>query len=203
MEKPVVIDAGSGDIHLPNGFVITSSLTLGEFQRSWFGRGAAPNHPASEPQSCWFDLNAGLLTSHPVSVGLSFYEQGLIRASLRISAAYATEDSMEAGLDAESSIKSFHDALLRHDLGEPDAVISDTGEDHPGLERSNYHHLSWGEAKSTFNYGGGDSYISIEYATRRAQVREEERKRKGEQRQQRADAGIWMASVIRQINNEY
>jgi len=161
-----VIDAGSGDIYLPNGFVITSSLTLGEFQRSWFGRSAAPNHPDSEPQSCWFRLNAGLLASHPVSVGLSFYEQELIHASLRISAAHALQDSLEAGFDAESSIKSFHDALLRHDLGEPSAVISDTGEDHPGLERSNYHYLLWGRAESTFDYGGGDSYISIEYGNR-------------------------------------
>ncbi len=194
-----MIDAGSGDIHLPNGYVITSSLTLGEFQRSWFGRGAASNHPAFEPQSCWFHLNAGLLTSHPVSVGLSFYEQQLIQASLRISAVHAIQDSLEAGLDAESSIKSFHDALLRHDLGGPNAVISDTGEDYPGLERSNYHHLSWGKAKSTFDYGGGDSYISIEYDGRPARARDEERKREDEQRQQRADAETWMASVIRQI----
>ncbi len=131
-----MINAGSGHIYLPNGFLITSVLTLEEFQHSWSGRDAVPNHPTSEPWRSWFHLEAGKLDSFPFSVQLSFYEQMLINVCLRISVACAIQDSLEAGLDAESRIKSFHDALLRYDLGDPDSVISDTGEDYPGLAKS-------------------------------------------------------------------
>lgn len=196
-----MIDADTGDIHLPNRFVITSSLTLGEFQRSWFGRDAAPNHPASEPWRCWFLLNAGTLEGFPFSVQLSFYEQMLVSVCLTC-AAGIIDDQPETWLPAEIRVKSLHDALLREDLGDPH-TFTRTSRDDPGLDKAPNYLLPWGKVASEFDDGGGDAYIGIEYAGRRAQARDDEQRRRDEQRQQKADAESWMASVVRQINNEH
>ena len=77
-----MIDADNGNIHLPNGFVITPALTLKEFQESWFGRNAGINRPASTPKQCRFHESAGIAAGYSFSVGLSFQEQALTRVSL-------------------------------------------------------------------------------------------------------------------------
>lgn len=196
-----MIDAGSGDVYLPNGFVIAPALTLSGFQQSWFGRHAAPNYPRSEPWRCWFLLDAGMLTGFRLSVQLSFYEQMLVSVCLTC-AAEIVDGQPETWLPAELRVKSFHDALLQEDLGEPDAFTK-TSRDDPGLDKAPNYLLPWGKVVSEFDDGGGDAFIDVEYDGRRAQTRDEERKRKGEQRQQKADAETWMASVVRQINDEH
>ncbi len=166
-----MIDATTGNVHLPNGFVITPSLTLDGFRQSRFGREAEPNHPAGEKWNCWFDFVVRVPDAKPMRVGLSFYEQMLVSASLAIRSSYGADTSTEDWLAAEVRVKAFHEELLRQDLGVPNAVETDTGEDTPGLDQSVYYWLPWGKVHSTFDYGGGDSYISIEYANRREQAR--------------------------------
>ncbi len=166
-----MIDADTGNLHLPNGFVITPTLTLDAFRHSRFGREAKPNYVTNEPWNCWYNFVVPAPDAKPMTFGPSFHEQMLVSLTLRIDTSFALEDSMEAGLEAEVRIKAFHDNLLRQDLGEPTLVKKDTGEDTPGLDYSVYYELSWGKVHSTFDYGGGDAYISIEYADRREQAR--------------------------------
>jgi hypothetical protein len=154
-----MIDADSGDIHLPNGFVVTPALTLREFRQSWFGQDAVPNYPRSEPQHCWFWLAAGVLDSRPVSVQLSFDKEVLDSACLTAEIAEDSQEELRHWLD----MKSFHDDLLRSDMGEPDTFTGTSDEDTPGLDKAPNHLRPWGRAVSEFDYGGGDAYISVQY----------------------------------------
>ena len=166
-----MIDANTGNIHLPNGFVVTPALTLDGFRQSRFGREAKPNHPAGEKWNCWFNFVLCVPDAEPIRIGLSFHKQMLVSATLAAYSSYGDDTSEEDWLAAEARVKAFHEELLRQDLGEPNAVERDTGEDTPGLDQSVYYQLPWGKVHSTFNYGGGDSYISVEYANRREQAR--------------------------------
>ena len=160
-----MIDAETGDIHLPNGFVITSALTLSEFRQSWFGRDAVPNYPRGQTQHCWFWLVAGALDSRPVSVQLGFDEEVLGSACLTADIVDDSQPETEHWLD----MKAFHDALLRSDLGEPDTFTGTSNEDTPGLDKAPNHLRPWGKAVSEFDYGGGDAYISVKYNIRQGQ----------------------------------
>ena len=153
-----MIDADTGNIHLPNGFVITPTLTLAEFRQSQFGRSAVVHRPPSTPGQCWFHENAGVAEGQLFSVGLSFQEQRLIGVSL-------TCETLMTGTEDEAWIerKQTHDALLRKDLGETDTFTDTYGMDAPGLGKAPNHLRAWGKAVSEFDYGGGDAYISIKY----------------------------------------
>ena len=153
-----MIDADTGNIHLPNGFVITPTLTLAEFRQSWFGRNAHINRPPSTPKHCWFHENAGIAEGHSYSVGLSFQEQTLTRVSL-VCETLMTGEEDEAWIER----KQTHDALLREDLGEPDTFTDTYGMDSPKLGKAANYLRPWGKAVSEFDYGGGDAYISITY----------------------------------------
>ena len=159
-----MIDADTGNVHLPNGFVITPTLTLDGFRKSWVGQNAEPNYVMNEPWNCWFRFALSAPGAQPVRVGLSFYEQMLVSASLGIQRSYSDDTSTEDWLAAEARVKALHDDLLLQDLGEPTVVNKDTGEDTPGLDQTVYYELSWGNVRSTFDYGGGDSYIGIVYS---------------------------------------
>ena len=158
-----MIDADTGNIHLPNGFVITPALTLNEFRQSWFGRYAHINRPPSTPGHCWFLEDAGSIESCLVSVQLSFQEQALTSACL-------TCETLMTGEFYEPWIerKKTHDSLLREDLGEPDTFTGTSDEDILGLDRAPNHLRAWGKAVSEFDYGGGDAYISVKYNTNKA-----------------------------------
>ena len=195
-----MIDADSGNIHLPNGFVITPALTLDAFRQSWFGRNAAANRPPSLPGYCWFSEDAGAVELYPLSVQLSFQDQVLITASLTYKTQMTADETGEYD-GAWANRKSIHDALLLTDLGEPD-IYTDTSEDEPGLDKAPTYLRPWGKVISDFDCGGGDAYIMVEYDGREAQARDEQQRRKNEQKQQNADTEEWMATVVRQINNE-
>ena len=196
-----MIEADTGNIHLPNGFVITPALTLGAFRQSWLGRNAAANRPPSLPGYCWFSEDAGAVELCPLSVQLSFQDQVLITASLTYKTQMTADETGEYD-GAWANRKSTHDALLLTDLGEPD-TYTDTSEEEPGMDKAPAYLRSWGKVTSDFDCGGGDAYISVEYGDRKAKARDEQQRRKDVQHQQNADAEAWMASVVRQINNEH
>ena len=162
-----MIDADTGNIHLPNGFVITPALTLKEFQQSWFGQHAAVHRPPSMSGYCWFLEDAGLTDFHPVSVQLSFREQALTDVCL------TCETLMTADINGEYDgalikRKQTHDALLLKDFGEPDTFTGTSNEETPGLDEAPNYLRSWGKVASEFDYGGGDAHISIEYSSDKA-----------------------------------
>lgn len=153
-----MIDADTGDIHLPNGFVIAPTLTLKEFRQSWFGRNAVANRPPSMPGYCWFLEDAGSTYIYPISVQLSFQDQILTRTCL-------TCETLMTGEEDKSWIerKQTHDALLRKDLGEPDTFTNTSKKDTLGLDKAPNYLRLWGKVISTFDCGGGDAYISVTY----------------------------------------
>jgi hypothetical protein len=153
-----MIDADTGNIHLPNGFVITPALTLKEFRQSWFGRNATANRPPSTPGECWFSEDAGDAVTGSFRVGLSFQNETLRRAWLECETVMTGEED-EAWIER----KQTHDALLLKDFGEPDTFTDTYGMDAPGLGKAPNHLRPWGKAVSEFDYGGGDAYISITY----------------------------------------
>ena len=161
-----MIDANTGNIHLPNGYVITPALTLDKFRQSWFGRNARINRPPSSPGHCWFYENAGLMDTCPVSVQLSFQDQTLTSTCL------TCKTLMTADTDGEYDMawikrKGIHDALLTTDLGESE-IFTKTSRDEPGLDRAPNYLLPWGKAVSEFDDGGGDAYILVEYTSNKA-----------------------------------
>ncbi len=160
-----MIDADNGNIHLPNGFVITSTLTLNEFRQSEFGRGA--KSPNLSLQRSWLRLDAGTVETFPLEVSLRFEGQRLACVFLDADLSRITRDDNSHWIDT----KAFHDALLRQDLGEPDAFTGTSDEDTPGLDKAPNHLRPWGKAVSEFDYGGGDAYISIEYDQQGAAAR--------------------------------
>ncbi len=153
-----MIDPDTGNIHLPNGYVITPALTLKEFRHSWFGQRARINRPCGAPEQCWFHENAGVTEGQSFSAGLSFQGQALTGASL-VCETLMTGEEEEAWIER----KSTHDALLRQDLGEPDTFTDTYGMEAPELGKAPNHLRPWGKAVSEFDYGGGDAYISITY----------------------------------------
>ena len=158
-----MIDADTGNIHLPNGFVITPTLTLGEFRQSWFGRDASANRPPSMPDYCWLLEDAGSTASYPVLIQLSFQDQTLIHACLTCKTLMTGEED-EAGIKR----KQAHDALLLKQLGEPDMITETSEKDTPGLDKAPNYLRPWGKVISTFDCGGGDAYISVEYNSDKA-----------------------------------
>lgn len=152
-----MIDADNGNIHLPNGFVITPALTLNEFRQSEFGRGAKSRNLSL--QRSWLRLDAGTVETFPLEVGLSFEGQWLASVSLNADLSRITRDDDSHWIDT----KTFHDNLLRNDLGEPDTFTGTSDSDTPGLDKAPNHLRPWGKAVSEFDYGGGDAYISIQY----------------------------------------
>ena len=158
-----MIDANTGNIHLPNGFVITPALTLDEFRPSWFGRDAYINRPSSTLKHCWFHENAGIAKGHTFSVGLRFQEQTLTRVSSVCETLMTGEED-----EAWTVRKQTHDALLRKDLGEPDTFTNTSEKDTPGLDKAPNYLRLWGKAVSEFDYGGGEAYILIEYNNTKA-----------------------------------
>ena len=158
-----MIDADTGYIHLPNGFVITPTLTLKEFRQSWFGRNATAHRPPSTPGECWFSEDAGDAVTGSFTVGLSFQNETLRRASLTCETLMTADTTGEYD-GAWIERKQIHDALLREDLGEPDTFTGTYGmDDTPGLGEAPNHLRPWGKVVSEFDYGGGDAYISITY----------------------------------------
>ena len=143
-----MIDADTGNIHLPNGFVITPALMLDEFRRLW-----------SERLGWRLQMDGGLIGTFPLEVNFHFKAQRLASVSLVADLSRVTEDSQQHWIDT----KAFHDRLLREDLGEPDTFTSTSDEDTPGLDKAPNHLRAWGKAVSEFDYGGGDAYILVEY----------------------------------------
>ncbi len=64
--------------------------------------------------------------------------------------------------------KRTHDALLLKDLGEPDKLTDTSEKDTLGLDRAPNYLRFWGKVISTFDCGGGDAYISVEYSNDKA-----------------------------------
>ncbi len=158
-----MIDAETGDIYLPNGFVITPALTLSEFRQSEFGRGAKSR--SLSPQGSWLRLDAGTIETFPLEVSLHFEGQRLTRVFLNADLSRTTKDAHLFLVNT----KAFHDALLRSDLGEPDTFTGTSDEDTPGLDKAPNHLRPWGKAVSEFDDGGGDAYILVEYDARQEQ----------------------------------
>ena len=174
-----MIDADKGDVHLPNGFVITSALTLEAFQQSGFCQSAIVHRPTGLQEQRWFELDAGMLDLRSAFVSLVFCGQEIASVDLQLIATCYFGDTLKDYFATELGTKAFSDALLRHDLGEAN-FFSRTNCDEPGLDKAPNYLLSWGRVISDFDYGAGNAYIEIRYG---------ERKREDERRQQ--------------VNNEY
>ena len=131
-----MIDADTGHIHLPNGFVITPALTLDEFQRLW-----------SERLGWRFQMDGGRVDTVPLEVNFHFKAQRLASVSLVADLSRVTEDSQQHWIDT----KALHDRMLRKDLGEPDMFTDTYGMDAPGLGKAPNHLRAWGKAVSEFD----------------------------------------------------
>lgn len=148
-----MIDADTGNIHLPNGYVITPALTLDKFRQAWSGRLGWRSQ-----------MNGGLVKTFLLEVNIHFDAQRLARVSLVADLSHVTKDDRQHWIDT----KAFHDALIRNDLGEPDAFTDTYGMDAPELGKAPNYLRAWGKAVSEFDYGGGDAYISVEYKNDKA-----------------------------------
>ena len=157
-----MIDADTGNIHLPNGFVITPALTSNTFRRSWFGRSAAAHSPAASQEQWWFEIDAGVLGLRSASLSLNLCEHRLVGLDLQLIETCYFGDVLQEYFATERATKLFHDDLLRHDLGEADCYTK-TNCNEPGLDKAPNYLRTWGKVVSDFDWGAGNAYISIEY----------------------------------------
>ena len=79
-----MIDANTGNIHLPNGYVITPALTLDEFQRSELSQKAIAHCSDNLQAQCWFEADAGVLELRSVLVSVRFREQEVFTVDLSL-----------------------------------------------------------------------------------------------------------------------
>ena len=79
-----MIDANTGNIHLPNGYVITPALTLDEFQRSELSQKAIAHCSDNLQAQCWFEADAGVLELRSVLASVRFREQEVFTVDLSL-----------------------------------------------------------------------------------------------------------------------
>ena len=115
----MLIDSNIGSIHLPNGFVITPSMTQTEFQNSPLYKKAKAHSSGTFPY-IHYSLNGGLIQGKSVLISLSFYAEKLLYISLTVDLYPPGERDWDSySLETEADIKNFHDTLLKNELGKP------------------------------------------------------------------------------------
>ena len=160
----MMIDRRDGIVHLPDGFVITPSLTRSQFEASPVFKQA--KHHTGRGLYVSFTIRYGDERLPQIIAGLWFYEELLTSVSLT---AYSYARSWdEVTLEGAIKTKDVHDALLRDDLGEPHAVekVRIAYAQDTALERSVSYTFPWGSVASGHDQRGLITDIHIGYGDR-------------------------------------
>jgi hypothetical protein len=176
------IDAHSGAVTLPDGFVVTATLTRDAFRQSETFANARADH-AGTPPWIHYQFNAGRLDGKELLVNLQFHDQVLVSVSVTVDLyPPGPKDWSNYSLDVEAATKDFHDRLLERQLGEP-AEPPQVSSAHltparATLARPRNWAFAWGAAASVHDTKGGGTFIMVQYGNRREEADRIDRERR-------------------------
>ncbi|MBN1428685.1 MAG: hypothetical protein JXB07_09880 [Anaerolineae bacterium] len=163
----MLIDQSTGTINFPNGLVVTTELDKRGFENSAsFGRATPYDHGTLPFQ--WFELEGGQVDGQILGVRICFYSDLLVIVNVGTSFYQPNQGKWDNfSFEVESKTKSFHDQLLRNQLGEPHKTISrPVGQNQPALDYCIEYHYGWGTVWSGYDGRAGSSSIVIGYGSR-------------------------------------
>jgi hypothetical protein len=156
------IDAVTGDVTLPVGLIVGTSLSRTGFDASpqaasAKSRGAAPN---------WLhrSFEAGHVEGEPLLCTLTFQGEKLVSASLSMNLyPQGADDWAVHSLEVERKTKEIHDTLLTDRLGPPNRRALAPGIAVPALARTLVWAFGWGQILSCYDSRMGGTTIRFLY----------------------------------------
>lgn len=174
IESPLRIDPLTGRVSLPNGSVVGPELAREEFMSGPHGD-EARKMGSGDVLFMHGRFTAGTIDGHPLLANACYFEDMLIYLDLSVNLypPHATDWSSYS-LDIEAAIKSFHDRLLREQLGEPTRAyplsLSYLTPAQASLEKSLEWKFPWGRVFSAHDTKGGGTSFSVQYGDRLAEA---------------------------------
>jgi hypothetical protein len=177
----MLIDNNTGDMNLPNGFVITSTMTQTEFQNSpWYKNAEA--HDAGTFPYIHYSFDGGLIQRKNLLMNICFYAEKLLYITLTVDLYPPGERDWDSySLEIEAETKKFHDTILKNELGEPqikDSLEFGSPSIPKTLNQPIRYTYEWGEVYSGHDTKGGGTRIIVSYGRRREEAAEDFRRSK-------------------------
>lgn len=174
IESPLRIDPLTGRVSLPNGSLVGPELAREEFMSGPHGD-EARKMGSGDVLFMHGRFSAGTIDGHPLLANACYFEDMLVYLDLSVNLypPHATDWSSYS-LDIEAAIKSFHDRLLREQLGEPTRAyplsLSYLTPAQASLEKSLEWKFPWGRVFSAHDTKGGGTSFSVQYGDRLAEA---------------------------------
>jgi hypothetical protein len=172
------IDARTGQVTLPDGFVFDSTLTQTDFESQKLHDPAQVKSPGT-PWT-YFPFSAGEIEGHPLSATLCFYHDKLVSFSFQIELTPPGPKSWDNfSFEVEERMQKLHAGLFQGWFGKPHRItkMGSVDKEFPALGKVLHYNFGWGSAYCGYDERSGGTEASLRFLPNDEWAREDNARR--------------------------